>query len=62
MDYLALAEQIDTCDHEVTTWEANFLDTLLTQRPTYLSERQKAIIDRMATQYLHLRPGKESHA
>lgn len=51
-EYLALIEEIDACDHEVTTWEANFIEDILDRKPSYLSERQKAIIERMAKQYL----------
>lgn len=53
-DYLALIKQIDASGHDVTSWEADYIESLLKNRPRFLSERQKAIIDRMAGKYLPL--------
>lgn len=51
--YLQYLEEIDAGAHSVSSWEADFLDDMLSKRPQYLSEKQEAVIRRMAKQYLH---------
>lgn len=55
--YYSVLETIDRGDYEVTSWEAEFLESLLKRRPSTLSERQRAVIQKMAGQYL----GDEVH-
>lgn len=51
-DYLRMCEEIDQGPHEVTKWEADFLDDLLERQPTRLSVKQMEVIERMAAKYL----------
>jgi hypothetical protein len=51
--YLQFLEEIDAGDHDVSEWEANFLNDMLTTRPRFLSAKQQAIVQRMAKRYLH---------
>jgi hypothetical protein len=51
-DYLQYIEEIDAGDHDVTKWEADFIESMLSKRPKQLSERQKAVIQRMVEHYL----------
>ena len=51
-DYFQYLEEIDAGNHEVTKWEADFIESMLSKRPKQLSERQKAVIQRMVEHYL----------
>jgi hypothetical protein len=51
-DYLHYLEEIDAGNHEVTKWEADFIESMLSKRPQQLSERQKVVIRRMVERYL----------
>lgn len=44
-------QQLDSLEHEVSDWEAQFLDSILRQRRA-LSDKQYAVVVRMAEQYL----------
>ena len=50
--YLEILEDIDSGDYDVTEWEAEFIESLLKNRPYALSDRQAAVIQRMALKYL----------
>jgi hypothetical protein len=50
--YLQYLEAIDEGDQEVTAWEAQFIEDMLTQRPQQISEKQQGVIRRMAARYL----------
>jgi hypothetical protein len=50
--FLQFLETIDAGAHEVSPWEAAFLESLLTQRPAVLSTKQENLIRRMAAKYL----------
>lgn len=50
--YLDVLEDIDSGDYDVTEWEADFIESLLKTRPYALSDRQAAVIQRMALKYL----------
>ena len=50
--YLDVLEDIDSGDYDVTEWEAEFIESLLKNRPYRLSERQEEVIRRMARTYL----------
>ena len=46
-----LLDDIDASEKEVTAWEANFIESILSQdRP--LTPKQKAVIEKMAEEYL----------
>lgn len=49
-------KEIDAADHDVTTWEANFLESVLAgggrSGGAYLSERQLESAERMITKYI----------
>jgi hypothetical protein len=49
--YLQYVEALDAAPFEVTSWEASFLEDLLIHRPHQLSEKQQAVLRRMAAQY-----------
>jgi hypothetical protein len=51
-DYLHYLEEIDAGNHEVTKWEADFIESMLSKRPQQLSERQKAVIRHMIERYI----------
>ena len=50
--YLDVLEDIDSGDYDVSEWEAEFIESLLKNRPYRLSERQEAVVQRMALKYL----------
>lgn len=50
--YLQFLEEIDAGPHEVTDWEARFIDDMLKHRPQQMSPKQQDMIRRMAKQYL----------
>ena len=49
-----ILHRLDTCDREVTPWEADFLESVLRQAHAGrgLSPKQLAVVRRMAEQYL----------
>ena len=52
---LAILNEIDNGDFEVTDWEADFIQSILRQSKQWtfkLSDRQKAVIERMEEKYL----------
>ena len=51
--YLQFLEEIDAGPYEVTQWEADFLETMLTQRPQHISEPRQESVRRMAKKYLN---------
>lgn len=51
-DYLEVIQDIDTCGREITDWEADFIESMLRNRPTHLSTKQKEIISDLAWKYL----------
>lgn len=50
--YLQYLEALDEAPVDVSTWEASFIDDMLKQRPSHLSEKQQDVIRRMAAKYL----------
>lgn len=44
-------EEIDQLGAEVSEWEAHFIDGILGARLTKLTEKQRAVIEKMITQY-----------
>jgi hypothetical protein len=50
--YLDVVEDIDAGGHEVSEWEADFIESMLKHRPRQMSERQQDIVRRMARKYL----------
>jgi hypothetical protein len=51
--YLQYLEEIDELGVEVSRWEADFLESMLKQRPQRLSQKQQEIVRCMAKRYLH---------
>jgi len=52
---LAILNEIDNGDFEVTDWEADFIQSILRQSKQWtfkLSDRQKAVIEEMEEKYL----------
>jgi len=52
---LAILNEIDNGDFEVTDWEADFIQSILRQSKQWtfkLSNKQKAVIERMEEKYL----------
>lgn len=50
--YLQFLEEIDGGPYDVSNWEADFIESLLEKRPSWLSDGQKNVIRRMAKKYL----------
>ncbi len=50
--YLSVAVTLDDPRLDVTSWEADFLESLLRWLPDELSPKQMQIIERMAFKYL----------
>jgi hypothetical protein len=50
--YLQYVEALDAAPVEVSRWEAEFLESLLAQKPATFSPKQIAILERMVKQYL----------
>jgi hypothetical protein len=50
--YLDVLEDLDSGDYDVSGWEAEFIENILKHRPYALSDRQAAVIQRMALKYL----------
>lgn len=53
--YKSLLDELDNLDTEVSKWEAQFLESLLSQVDNVgftLSSRQEAILERMKEKYL----------
>lgn len=50
--YLDILMKIDNGDKPVTDWEAGFLESLLSRKPTWLSDKQINVIERMKEKYL----------
>lgn len=52
-DYYALAQQIDAAPEEVSSWEAEFLETILRQGPgAALSPKQHQKLRELGERYL----------
>lgn len=53
MTYYELAQQIDQVEREVTRWESDFLESILTRGPHgYLTERQQQKLRELGESYL----------
>ena len=50
--YLEFIDAIDDGAFEVSAWEADFIESMLRNRPQRLSERQQETIRRLAKKYL----------
>jgi len=51
--WLPTAQAIDRAARDVTPWECEFLESLLSQRPAALSPKRQAVLDAMAAKYLY---------
>lgn len=52
MDYIELIKLIDKQPKPITDWEAKFIESILSRGHTYLTYKQKTVIDKMAEKYL----------
>ena len=50
--YWDLIEELDSAEHDVSKWEADFLENVQANPNRPLSDKQKSIIDRMKERYL----------
>jgi hypothetical protein len=51
-EYYRILTKIDESPFEVTKWESEFIEHLLSDRPGWLSTRQRELIEDMAKKYL----------
>lgn len=55
--WFSVVKAIDHADVSVSAWEAEFLESLLKQRPETLTPKRQAVLDAMADKYLDGREG-----
>jgi hypothetical protein len=53
MNYIEILKLIDKQPKTVTDWEAKFIDSILSRNQKYLTDKQKAVVDKMAEKYLN---------
>jgi hypothetical protein len=51
-DYMGILREIDILDISVSDWESGFIESLIKRNPSYLSDKQIAVIERMRDKYL----------
>lgn len=52
MDHIEILKLIDQQSKSVTDWESKFIESILSRGQTYLTDKQKAVVDKMAEKYL----------